>query len=109
MKKKFFCDKCGEDFDDEKQCAEHEEKCPDTKLLNSRIRGLEKRVESLEEKIIELSHRIDLMKPAPFPYPVNPTPINPAPTQPIPGVPYIPPVPFPNVVLCKDENSQAIK
>ncbi len=86
MKKKYFCDTCGQDFDSEKECNEHEKKC-------SKVVALEKRVKELEDRIDILEKYWEIMKtPNTLPYPYVPsTPTVPT-TPTVPNNPYNPPI-----------------
>ena len=66
MKKKFFCDMCGQDFDTEKECDEHERKCSKIDALEKRVRGLELKVDILE-KFIDIWRQPNTAPSSPVP------------------------------------------
>ena len=80
MKRKYFCDICGKDFDVERECEQHERKC-------SRVDALEKRVKELEDKVGILEKYLEIVNAPSYPshpsYPNYPT---------VPNNPYSPPV-----------------
>lgn len=92
MKKKYFCDKCGNDFDDEKECLAHEKKCSREKVLEKKVKELEERVETLEMMMNMLNH---VAVPSAPNFPATPSPPQ----------PYIPTTPYP-VWCCSEEKVQ---
>lgn len=67
MKTKYCCDKCGKEFDTEKECLQHERKC-------SKVDVLERKVKELEERLDVLEKYWDIAKTPPCPsYPTAPS------------------------------------
>ena len=93
MKRIYKCELCGADFDDERECEEHENECLKPENLIRRIRELEAKVEMLET----------LLKFKDNPPPVNIPPCpNPYPPS-IPPYPAVPPYPSPWSVTCTSQ------
>ena len=48
MKERFVCGKCGQDFDTEKECDEHERRCDRIGALERKVADLERRLATAE-------------------------------------------------------------